>query len=463
MLRDKVNRSLRQNLALQFAAPDAALAPLAKALAERHGEIGRPRRTVRELAALVQRLRLARFEWDKVSTSDRLDIAWVLWDRPEPPAEHEAFLRDYLAWVDEPWRRIQACRVAAAWASAFDPRLPSIRTAGEWLAARAAQLLAPWPEMNEACDIFSWSSAPRNLAQAFLAGEETEAEFCDRLRLNGRLATGGLMLEALNAAAEEVEARLPKQPQLAARLLSFAMHADAFRPHAAAAVSGRARGVGIRLAEALLLPWQDAAPPHSVKRQIVAFLLKHYDDARTKSAVWLRMKPQAAELMRLWLKETTIDCFFKIAAQAKRDEPEQLRLRQRFWLSYLDHIDDALLIGGSQCIAALGIERLGHGRLVGARPDHGALLLKIGGMTVVETSHSSREHLWLPGNELAPRIHHRANEYYLPAGLSTGADFCSGYSCDEADEWQDRLHDFIARHTGIGVEGRAEAERDKVA
>ncbi len=459
MLRDVLSQSLRATLSLQFAAPETVLAPLAKALAERHGEIGRQRRSARELAALVQRLRLVGFDWAKVATSDRLDIAWVLWDRPEPPAEHEAFLRAFLAWVDNPWRRVQACRLAAAWAASFDPRLQSIRIVGEWLAARAPRLLAPWPALAESFDVFSWSRGPGNLAHAFLAAEETETAFCERLRLGGRLATGGLMLEALNAAAEAVEVQLAKRPALAARLTAFAVHEDAFRPNAAASVSGRARAVGIRLAEALLLPWQRVAPPDTVKRQIVAFLLRHYDDARGKSALWARMKPQAAALMSLWLKETTIDCFFKIAAQARRDEPEQLRLRRQFWLSYLDHIDDALLIGGSQCIAGLGVEKLGHGRLVGARPDHGALLLKIGGMTIVETSHSNREHVWLPGNELAPRIHHRANEYYLPAGLSTGADFCSGYSCDEADEWQERLHGFITRHTGISLE----TEREDVA
>ncbi|HKT20131.1 MAG TPA: EH signature domain-containing protein [Stellaceae bacterium] len=458
MLRDALSQSLRGNAALPFAAPTDVLGPLAKLLIERHGDSGEPRRSARELAALVQRLRLARFDWSKIANADRLDIAWVLWDRPEPPAEHDEFLDAYLAWIDQPWRRIQACRIAAAWAAAFDPRLASIRRVGEWLAARAEKLLSPWPELDHSFEIFSWARAPGCLAAAFLASDASDAQFCERWKLSGRIAAGGLMLEALGEAASEVEAQLARQPDLAERLAAFAIHDNGFRPQLAAARTGRARAIAFKLAEALLLPWQDASPPEALKRQILGFLLEHYDDARVKTALWEKMRPEAQAVMRLWLTEATIEHFFKLAAAAGREEPQQLRLRRQFWMSYLDRIEDALLVGGSQAVAAPGIGKLGHGTLIGAKPDHAALILKIGGLTIVELSHSSRELLWLPGNELAPRIRHRANEYYLPAALSTGADFSSAFSSDDDDDWQGRLGAFIARHASP-----APAPRAKVA
>jgi len=446
MLRDALNQSLRGNPALPFTAPKDLLGPLAKLLIERHGDGGSPRRSARELAALVQRLRLARFDWSKIAAADRLDIAWVLWDRPEPPAEHSEFLNAYLDWVDKPWRRIQACRVAAAWAASFDPRLASIHRVGAWLAARAQRLLPPWPELDEAFAIFSWQRAPGHLAEAFLKSAESDAQFCERWKLSGRVASGGMMLEALGEAASLVEARLPRQPALGERLAAFAMHENGFRPQLAAALSGRARAIAFKLAEALLVPWHDAAPPEALKRQILGFLLEHYEDARVKTALWEKMRPQAQAVMRLWLIEATIEHFFRLAAASGRDEPQALRLRRQFWLSYLDRIEDALLIGGSQAVAAQGIGKLGHGRLVGAKADHAALILKIGGLTIVELSHSSRELLWLPGNELAPRIRHRANEYYLPAALATGADYSSAFSSDDDDDWQTRLSAYIERH-----------------
>lgn len=448
MLRGAIARSLQAE-APRFAAPEAAVAPLAKLLVERHGDTDR--RRARDLTALVQRLRQVRFAWEKVSPADRLDVVWVLWDKPDAPAEHAAFLHAFLAWIDMPWRRVQACRLALAWACAFDPHLPSIGIVGEWLAARASRLVAPWPALAAEFEIFSPSRAPQRLADAFLAGAESEAAFRARLGLEGRIATGGLMLEALGAACNRVEAGLARHPQLAERLAAFAMHGEVFRPRGVRG-SGRAAAIAIQLAEALLLPWQEAPPPQRVKEQIIAFLLHHYDDARKKTALWNRVRPEAAQRMRAWLTETTIDCFFRLAAKAKRDDPEQLRLRRQFWLSYRDRLDDAWLVAAREGVAALGAEGLGHGRLVGCRPDHGALLLKIGGMTIVETSHSNREHVWLPGNELAPRIHYRGGDFYLPAALSTGADFSSGYSCEESDEWQARLHGFIARHAGIDGE-----------
>ena len=446
MLREALNQSLRSEPALPFTAPQDMLGPLAKLLVELHGDGGEPRRSARELAALVQRLRLARFEWDNIATADRLDIAWVLWDRPEPPAEHAEFLNAYLDWIDQPWRRIQACRVAAAWAASFDPRLPSIARVGKWLAARAERLLPPWPALAQAFEVFAVPQAPGNIAKAFLASEESDAQFCERWKLSGRVASGGLMLEALGEAAACAETQLARRPALAERLIALALHENGFRPSQAAAFSGRARAIALKLAETLLLPWQETSPPETLKRKILQFLLDHYGDARVKTALWEKMRPQALRVMRRWLSEATIEGFFGLAAAAERDAPEQLRLRRRFWLSYLGRIEDALVVGGSEAIARLGLSHLGHGRLIGAKPDHAALILRIGGLTIVETSHSSREHLWLPGNELAPRIRHRGNEFYLPAGLSTGADFSSAFSRDEEDDWQGRLADFIARH-----------------
>jgi hypothetical protein len=455
MLREALNQSLRGDPALPFTAPQDMLGPLAKLLVELHGDGGEPRRSARELAALVQRLRLARFEWDKIATADRLDIAWVLWDRPEPPAEHAEFLNAYLDWVDKPWRRIQACRIAAAWAASFDPRLPSIRRVGAWLAARAERLLPPWPELAQAFDVFSWAKAPDQIAGAFLASEESDAQFCERWKLAGRVASGGLMLEALGEAAAGAEAQLARRPALAERLIALAQHENGFRPSQAAAFSGRARAIALKLAETLLLPWQDSSPPEALKRKILQFLLDNYGDARVKTALWEKVHPQALAVMRRWLSEATIEGFFSLAAAAGRDAPEQLRQRRRFWLSYLGRIEDALVVGGSEAIAQLGLSHLAHGRLIGAKPDHAALILTIGGLTIVELSHSSREHLWLPGNELAPRIRHRGNEFYLPAGLSTGADFSSAFSRDEEDDWRERLADFIARHASAAPAPRA--------
>jgi hypothetical protein len=446
IFRDTLEHSLHNRPALRFALPPSLLGGVAELLVERHGEGDGPRKSPAELAALLERLRLARFDWDNIRTADRFDIAWVLWDGPDPPAEHEAFLAAYLHWVETPWRRFQIRRIACAWVDGFDPRLTSIRSVGAWLAARAAQLLEPWPRLAEECDIFSVERAPTMLAEMFLAADESEQACFDNLGL-GDTAASGLRLETLGAAAALVRRRLAKRPGLAARLMELSLHQPAFRPGAEQRGS-RARAIRLQLAEALLLPWQQEYPAEDVIEQTLFYLLRECGDPWLPNAIWSDIRPLATGIMRDWCKRKAIASFFRLAGRRKGDNRVQTQLRQDFWTAYIDRIDEAWIVGGSQSFAALGIPEAGYGRLVGCRPEHCALLLKIGGMTVIETNHAHNERLWLADNDLAPPLYHEHRRSYCPSMLTAGADFSSGYSCNDGANWQERLHSFIERHTG---------------
>lgn len=449
-LRGALDHASLGGLSLRFAPPRPRSSRIAHFLVERYGDGDRPQKSPEELEALLERLRAACFDWTKVGAADRLDVAWVLWDGPEPPAEHEAFLHAFLRWVETPWRRVQARRVAAAWAAAFDPGLESIRFVGAWLAERASRRLDPWSALAEEFDIFSIEHGPGNLAKAFLAADETAEEFFSRLRFPARAAAGGFVLAALGAAAEFVETRLAKEPSLAARLAELSIHEGVFRPNAAAATNAHhAQSVRAKLADALLLPWRSEEPPSALKEHIIVYLLCHYDDARIKRENWAGVKPQAVKTFCHWLNVEAVVAFFRIAEQAKAEHALRWRERKKFWLSYIDHIDDAWLIAGSQSSALVKGENRGYGRLVGCRPHHAALLLKIKGMTIVETSDGEHERVWLAGNEQAPPRYHGGRQSYSAAALTTGADFSSGYSRDDAGAWQRRLGAFIERHTGI--------------
>jgi hypothetical protein len=449
IFRDTLEQTLHNRPALRFAPPPSVLGGVAELLLERHGDGDGPRKSPAELAALLERLRLARFDWDNIRAADRFDIAWVLWDGPEPPAEHEAFLTAYLHWVETPWRRFQIRRIACAWVDGFDPRLVSIRSVGAWLAARASQLLDPWPWLGEELDIFSVESAPTGLAESFLAADESEQACVDRLGFGDTVASG-LRLETLGAAAALVRRRLAKRPGLAARLMELSLHQPAFRPGAGAEQRGsRAHAIRVMLAEALLLPWQREDPAEDVTEQILFYLLREYGDPWLRDTIWGDMQPLATGIARDWCKRKAIAAFFRLAGRRRGDNRTQTQLRQEFWTAYVDRIDEAWLVGGPQSFAALGIPEAGYGRLVGCRPEHCALLLRIGGMTIVETSEAHNEHLWLAGNELAPPLYHEQRRSYCPSMLTAGADFSSGYSCNDGANWQERLHSFIERHTGI--------------
>jgi len=436
---------------LRFAPPQAQAPDIARLLVERYGANAEPRQSANSLQALLRRLRLARFEWDKVGPADRLDVAWVLWEGTAPPAEHEAFLHDFLQWVEMSQRRLQAARLAASWAVAFDPDLRSIRVIGDWLMGHAAWLPDPWPRLAHEFEIFSVANGPAGLAESFLAGEETAASFFQRLRLPARAAAGGLALEALAAAASCVEHRLAREPRLAARLCDLSLHGTAFRPDATMG-SAPARGRAVRraLAETLLSSWQQQAPPPDVKARIVAYLLRHYGDPRVTREHWAEMRAPALAIMRRWLTERTVAIYFRLAGAAKSAAREQLAGREKFWMSRLEQIDDAWLLAGPRSIPMFGSDQPAHGSLIGCAPDQSALLLRVGGMTVLESSHEASETVWLPGNPLAPPLYRRKNQPYGPAALSNGADFSSAFSHRGNDTWQERLAQFIDRRCGDG-------------
>src|SRR5579863_4501510 len=201
MFRDTLAQSHRNGDPLRFAPPPPLLAEVAELVIERHGDGDGPPKSPAELNALLERLRLAGFDWDNIRAADRFDVAWVLWHGADPPGEHAAFLAAFLRWVETPWRRFQAVRLAASWAEAFDPRLKSMRVVADWLAAHATLLLDPWPALAEELEIFSLARAPVSLAKYLLAADAAEPACVARLGLTGRTEAAGLRLEALGAAA----------------------------------------------------------------------------------------------------------------------------------------------------------------------------------------------------------------------------------------------------------------------
>jgi hypothetical protein len=447
MLRTALAEAAETEVAPHFAMPASQAAVVARDLVERYGDGQEPRYAPDALQALLRRIRLAQYDWENVVPADRLHVAWVLWEGHAPPAEHESFLRDYLEWLEAPNRRHQIVRLALAWTAAFDPALSSIATIGDWLAAHAAALHDPWPHLAAEFDIFSHANGPTALAEAFLGSDETTAEFFARIKLPTRATSGGLILETLSIAAAATAHWAPEDPRLALRLCALGRDGDTFRPDAVAAkMPERAAALRVAIAEALLLPWENLEPPAAVKEPLIAFLLHHYGDVRVAPQLWASLSAAAENVMRRWLMEKTIASYFRLAAQSKTADRARLIERQEFWLSRIDQIDGAWLLAGPQSVAALGAgPQLAHGRLGGFKPDHAALLLRVGELTVLESSHESSEAIWLQGNPFAPALYRPASEIYWPRTLSNSPDYSSAYSASGSYNWQERLASFFDR------------------
>jgi hypothetical protein len=452
--RAALQNARRAPVPLHFAPPRGAKLPqVVDQLLRRYGAGDAPRKSAAELDALLRRLQKADCKWESVSPRDRLNVAWVLWRGSEPPAEKRSFLSAFLDWVETPWRRVQARHLASAWAAAFDPSLASIRLVGEWLSARASRLSDPWSRLAREFDVFSTEHGPMRLAKEFLASTENEKGFLDRLRLSGPAAAGGLMLETLGVAASLVEASLERAPRLAARLIDLCFHEGAFRPAAMAKTAPRRAGsVRLKICEALLLPWQHVEPPEEARGQILDHLLANYGDARVNDAVWGDLRPPARKIMRAWLNRRTIETFFRMVGETAPANRGRFRASQRFWTAYRDHIDDAWLLAGPLHFASLKTKAtIGRGRLAGCRSGDSALLLRIRGITIAETSNFDSCQAWLAHSDFAPPLYCDRTKPYWLAALTNGADFSPIYARNGNGSWQDGMHDFIECQTGIFV------------
>ena len=441
---------------LRFEPPPNPQLPVAvEEIVRKHGDDGTIKANPRDLDALLFRLQGMRFDWLRVSPRDRLNVAWVLWAEPTVPAEHAAFLDGFLRWIGNPFSRIQAARLSSSWSEAFDPDRPSVRTVAAWLNARVSMLPEPWRSLGTHFKLFSPEPevAPGLLADAFLETDEPEQEFFDRIHLRGRAAAGGLALEVLIDAAKKVEERLPERERLAGRIIELSMHQGTFRPKGMSNdASGRSRRAQLGFAEALLLPWSRRDPADRTKAIIIEHLLRHYRDARLHPAVWEEMRPPARDTMRRWLSAETIDAFFRLMNDMHIENPGHWRRRRKFWMAYLDHIDHAWLVAGSQGAELARRGELAFGRLSGARGDHCVLMLTIKGMTIVDWNHAGSVRMWPPGDPAAPALYGGTDgNRYLRTDLVAPTKLEFRHTGNDQGRWQDKLHDEIRKWTGIRV------------
>jgi hypothetical protein len=431
----------------RFAPPPAKTPAIAQLLVERYGVHARPRKSANALEALLRRLRLAHYDWNKVLPSDRLDVVWVLWHGVHPPAEHADFLLGYLQWVEQSQRRLQAGRLAAAWVGALDPSLPSIRTAGDWLARHATWLPDPWPALATQFDIFAIDKGPANLADAFLGSDETAQKFFAQLNIPAANESG-LALEILTVATAHAKPWIAEESRLAARLCDLAFSGRSFRPDTVKnRAPVRARTIRRALAEALLTPWHEQTAPVATQTQVLAFMIRHYGDVRVTRDRWTGISAVAETVMRRWLVEESMTAYFRLAAQSKSVDHARLTERTEFWLANLGVIDDAWLLCSGRGMTLLDQDHPAHGTLGGCAPDRTAILIRIGDLIILESSHEAHESIWFAGNSLAPALYRPTEQPYWANALMKSPDFSSAFNQKDNYTWQERLARFIERKT----------------
>ncbi len=205
--------------------------------------------------------------------------------------------------------------------------------------------------------------------------------------------------------------------------------------------------------ESLLRPFADNNHQPEVRDKMQTFLLKHFNDPRIKPAGWQGVNDDILAIMRRWLVAANLGYFFRLLDHTAYDK--HWRYRNTFWSAYLKNnwISDAWVILGSKArkIAMEFIidEATQHGILKaggGVQSNQSVLMLKVGGLTVTEWSHSGKCHIWLPNNKSGPKFYEKS---YSRFGLISNANHLQIHHASKKGFWQRRISGWIEDQTGI--------------
>jgi len=378
---------------------------------------------------------------------------------PHPPGREPALGDELLAVIGRLERRSALFALLDAYLDAFaETDTDIIRLAGQLSELNAAwpwRASDPWPARLAAFDLLKPAEAPARIAAAVLASERGVRPVFEEagLTTEGR-RLGGLGEAAFRSAClqvGEIKAEAAVVPQ--ERLMSWAGEAGGL-------IYPR---VWPEFAGALFRPWRSADPARKHKSALLERAIGHAGDPRINQARWRPVKDAAGdayEVILRWLTRASVEQFFDIVNETMTDRPDMWAERRKFWTAYLraDMISAAWVAFGSDGAyradrAATHARNSGlsmFGRLAsgsGRTPQHAALIMRIGDLTIVDWSHNGSWNIWKRGDPRHPVLfrHNRQRlPDYAPAELMnapTRGPHMSG--------WQFKVADIIKAQTGL--------------
>lgn len=215
---------------------------------------------------------------------------------------------------------------------------------------------------------------------------------------------------------------------------------------------------------ALIRPFFDEPPPEPIKQKIVEWVREAYRDPRLPTTP----KPQLAddavanqcvETVRRWLAIETLQLFIEVI---DRTADKQWERRRDFWLPYFEAnmVGDVHVVFGSSARATAETiqgRKNPHMRwadLSGAGPDQSVLLMKIGGLSVAEWSHSGKLRFWPSKDPAAPILR---KESFTGAELRNNSMIITdefgrlydGITHHADGKWRQRAARVIRENTGL--------------
>jgi hypothetical protein len=430
-----------------------AVAKAARRLAERIERIAEVEKV--DHAALLAKLRRfdAAGDWSSLTPRDLRHAPRVLWNAERKLNVEVEFLQRYVEAIDRHGGRLPLRALAREYLRRFRPDLEGKTILGRALLARCRSLSKPWSDPACAARLFDPGDDGRSLGRLALEHPDGPIRVLEEHGLGGAKLGAGIVAAAFAAALDLVQARLERNPDLATldRIIGWAVGED-----------GKLRYAGNqgKLAEALLLPWVAHDPDDEIRRLIEDFLLTHLQDPRLFSKVWQGVHDDARGVFTRWLAKASLETFLRVFD--RHAKPHQWRYRRAFWTAYADrgYVRNAQVvfapsIAGEARELARQTKDARLGRFAWLYPapqsDHAVLLLEIGDLVVADWSHDGTLRIWQRRDEAAPHLNrgeYNPEELRRRPKLRGGDDYFETRHWPQGP-WQQKAHDFIARHTRI--------------
>ena len=382
-------------------------------------------------------------------------VPWVLFSMPpENPgilAEHSDVARDYLAWLAT--RRTGRALGATVYAFLLDyPH--NLSTFAQW--RRGLEELVQRSEvrsiagLRHRCDRFRLldKDGPSLFVKGCLDRKEPLGSTFLEAGLTGQFERRGFsekVYQALLTATSKSLSSGERDERVVRQLLEFSCESD---PHGVRGL--KFSDQASKMLDALLLPYAEHTVHGAHKEVIKSFILRHVGDPRIVRRTWLGADDRSQKVMLSWLVEASLELFFDILSKTADNI---WAFRRRFWLDYLrlGVIEETWVVLGSQARRYVGSNRedLPFGRLFGASPNQSVLLMRIGGLTIAEWSHSGACRIWThapDSDRHAPKLY---QDSYTGDGLRTDSDEWVAHRSSDRGGWQKKLGKIIHYQTGI--------------
>lgn len=405
-----------------------------------------------DLDDLRDRLSQARTtgNWEAISKRDWRYVADCLGSGASPLIDDAGFLDEYLERLSEQRSRRAVSRLIRYYLTHFDPKHLGIIKIAAYLQGAVLQWRWHWAEQRETIDLFDVSGAPAALVRHIMKSQETPVAAMESIGLNASLYGSKIAGHGYIAAAAGLMKYITKKPDISlAAIKRFAAWGLVNNRFAFDSTTGAAA----RMAEALLLPWVDRQPPEDSQAFIEAHLLSLLHDLRIDRSRWIDVNEEAKRVMRRWLTKASLEQFLDVVDQTAQSH--MWPARRRFWSSYYENkfmLEAWVAFASSgaslarRLAATLDNPAIGNFGLLssggGVVREHAVLIMQIGELIVADWSHNGKCHVWLPGNDSAPKLYKRS---YGRHDLVNGADFEKKHM----GVWQTDVYYFIRWNAGI--------------